>query len=448
MMVGSPVRLSLDLPVADPGHTDKELKLTIAVFVSCKTVVRLQIEYLRQRNDKSKSSRTPFSVTERFVAELIRLNETYGAMRSEENWRQIFLLQYQHANLNLFAEFLEIFTDDYVDSRRQTFDPRSSKLRQWVLKEMAADSYHYQQLTAIGNELAETVESLLEVVKASLSSTGEDAPGLAAEFPAIEVDLRGCCRYVQGRLARLTEEMENSLKFLDLARNMGQASNVHFLTIIATIFLPLSLATGVLSMQSRFKDLGVLLYDFFGVAILFVLLAFLFLGAIVCWNLLLEQGTRFTKNTVLKWLSPFVARLAGLGVLVFGALVLTSFLVGMFDDVVLGAKILGFGFATAIGGPLLIGVLAAGAGSIASAFTKLWDEITVLWSVIKDSWRTRGAKQKQKDPEGNLEEPIPGSIKQEDVKEQGKKDQQGGILGENILGDNAVEDTPHEVETA
>jgi Mg2+ and Co2+ transporter CorA len=110
----------------------------------------------------------------------------------------------------------------------------------------------------------------------------EDFRALEEAFRVLEADLRGCCRNIQGRLTRLTEELDNSLKFLDLARSMSQKRNVQFLTILATIFLPLSLAAGVLSMQSRFTDLGVLLYDFVGVVVLLVVIALLFLGAMVC----------------------------------------------------------------------------------------------------------------------------------------------------------------------
>jgi hypothetical protein len=53
-----------------------------------------------------------------------------------------------------------------------------------------------------------------------------------------------------------------------------------------------------------------------------------------------------------------VAILLGLGVFVFRLLALASFLVGMFDDVILRAEILGYGFAVAIGGPVAIAILA------------------------------------------------------------------------------------------
>jgi hypothetical protein len=54
-----------------------------------------------------------------------------------------------------------------------------------------------------------------------------------------------------------------------------QAQSMAVLTIISAIFLPLSLAAGVLSMQTRFRDLDLLLYDFGSVACLFFTLAWL-----------------------------------------------------------------------------------------------------------------------------------------------------------------------------
>jgi hypothetical protein len=151
-------------------------------------------------------SETPFTITESFVAELLGLNSFYGRIRTEQNWRPLFLLQYHHANLNVFDEFLERFIDGYVNSRRQDFDPRSSKLSQWVLREMAEDSYHYRQLTDIGNELAETVESLLEVAKASLYSPEHSLPGMATDSRSRKADLQQKIRAFQADLRRRQEK--------------------------------------------------------------------------------------------------------------------------------------------------------------------------------------------------------------------------------------------------
>lgn len=148
------------------------------------------------------------------------------------------------------------------------------------------------------------------------------------------------------------------------------------LTILATIFLPLSLSAGILGMQSRFKNLGPLLYDFFGVvfilltAVILTLLTIIFLGSVQ------EQTSRYLGERKVEFVYGFVWAITNLAVVVLGALVLSSFLVGMFKDVVLGAKILGFGFAAAIGVPLLLYFLLSIRHAIAQFY--VWMRDTVI----------------------------------------------------------------------
>jgi hypothetical protein len=384
-------------------------QLTGAVFISCKTLLLptmvsslingFRVEASKSGQTDNRDS-TPFFLTAMFVSELVRLDDIYRPMRSQANRRQLFLLQYLHANLNLFADFLEKFANDYVESRRRDFDPRSSKLRRWVLKEIARDSNQYRQLTNIGNEMSDTLESLIDIVKALPKNKGLE-PEPKIQFLTLEQELRGCCKDIRGRLSRLTDDLESSLKFLDLARNMSQTSNVQFLTVLATIFLPLSLAAGVLSMQSRFKDLGVLLYDFFGVVFLLATIGILILVSMVFWDFIEENATKLITENYYKPVWAVLVIVAGLGILVFGMLVLSSFLVGMFKDVVLGAHILGYGFAVAIGGPvaicLLILVWSIVMEALESTFERIGDMVA--------SWNNDNRTRKRRDIEGD---PVPG----------------------------------------
>lgn len=274
---------------------------------------------------------------------LRELDVTYRPIRKRNYWRQLFLLQYLHVNLNLFTQLVQQFIDNYVGSRKQDFDARSSRLRRWVLERIVVDSYHYRLLSDAGSELSETIGSLLDTVKCSL----KPAP---AEFSALEAELRGCCKDVQGRLSRLQADMESDIKFLDLCRNMGQASDVQLLTILGTVFLPLSLAAGILSMQSRFKDPGILLYDFFGVVVLLGAAAVLLLIAMSVAAFLGDQASRLEKYQAYTRLRPIFDGVVTRSITVYGALVLSSFVVGMFKDAGLGARILGYGTAAAVGG--------------------------------------------------------------------------------------------------
>ncbi|KAH7117442.1 hypothetical protein EDB81DRAFT_916252 [Dactylonectria macrodidyma] len=263
-----------------------------------------------------------------------RLGEMYRPLRTRHNIKQIFLLQFHHANLNLFADFLESFITQYANRRMRLFDPRRSELRRWNLRAFMTDAQLYRRFTAVGSEMTGTIESLLDVVLALQEEN--DNPRLAA-------------------LGAL----------LSLFRDMSQLDNVQTLALLAAIFLPLSLSAGVLSMQSRFKDLGDLLYDFFGVVVLLGAIAALFLVAMFLFSSVSELESRLWRYRRYKaFVRPVLLFTMACIALTFGAIVLTSFVVGMFKDVVLGAKILGYGLLVAIFGPIVIAIVFLICGSI------------------------------------------------------------------------------------
>ncbi|KAM0421344.1 hypothetical protein ACHAPT_010876 [Fusarium lateritium] len=250
--------------------------------------------------------------------------------------------------MSLFANFLANLVLQDRRGRDDDIDPAWAELRRWNLKEITKHSYEARNLREMGQELVTTAESLIDVVKASVTVSG--AAEKMTKFMAIETELRGSCREMRERLQKLSDVLDHDLKFLELARNVNQTRGVQQLTLLATIFLPLSLAAGVLSMQTRFKDLGSLLYDFFGVVVL--------LGAIVVIIFLIMTVMAIVKEAESRLAQYFFYRkhvrrivllLVILGLFLYGSLVLSSFLVGMFKDVPLGAKILGYGSAAALG---------------------------------------------------------------------------------------------------
>jgi hypothetical protein len=259
------------------------------VLIDCRTFAFDKvIRALRLRDN-------PYISTERFVFEFLCLDEAYWPMRNRKNWEKVFILQYYHASMTLFADFMSKFTDSYVERRRTYFDPRKFQLREWLLKEITRDFGHCQQIKEVGHDLATTLESLIGIVKAVV-------PEGHGNFAELEPVLRAFCKDMVSRLDRLSHGMENDLKFLDLARNITQVNSVQRLTVLATIFLPMSLAAGVLSMQSRFKDLGVLLYDFVGVVVLLGAFAVLLFFVMFFLAFMLEQESKLQSNEIYRWI--------------------------------------------------------------------------------------------------------------------------------------------------
>ncbi|KAG9495374.1 hypothetical protein J7337_013618 [Fusarium musae] len=220
--------------------------------------------YARER---PKDGSSDFNSANQIRIELELLDPFYITVRSNDNWRQSFLLQFHHACLKLFISFLNILEADEIDHADDAAtNPSKAELRQWNLKTIIKRSYEYQDLAEMGRKLICTTESLIDVVRSM--SPVVDTPLHTNKFMAIDMELRGLCREAREQLQNFSDRLDHDLKYLELARNINQNRGVQQLTLLATIFLPLSLAAGVLSMQTRFKDLGTLLYDFFGVVVL------------------------------------------------------------------------------------------------------------------------------------------------------------------------------------
>ncbi|OTB17649.1 hypothetical protein K445DRAFT_260569 [Daldinia sp. EC12] len=327
----------------------------LRVSISCATVTSTAVRrYFTQNPERS---HTP---TERFALELKKLDELYYSLRTRKNMKSLVLLQCQHAALNIFTKFLELVAMTYTKNRSRDFDARLSGLRRWQLEAIMSDSQLYREISDSGNELITTIESLLDLV---VGITEQDNTGFHQEAELLILDkaLRGCCKDIKLRLTRLSDGLDHSLKFLSITRELNQSSNVHNLTLLATIFLPLSLAAGVLSMQSRFKDLGSLLYDFFGVVILLAAIVLLLLGIMFVFANVKELESRILKYKAYRQFERrVVLSMLVLILITFGAIVLASFIVGMFKDVVLGATILGYGTIVLVFGPIVIWIIAPG----------------------------------------------------------------------------------------
>jgi len=234
-------------------------------------------------------------------------------------------------------------------------DPSQVKLRQWSLKGIIADSLLYKRLTNTGQGLIATSESLLDVLTALSGDTN------TADLALVAAELRGSGRDVTSRLSRMSDNLDHHLQLLSLSRDMSQMEHIKVLTVLATVFLPLSLSSGVLSMQTRFKDLGDVLYDFFGVVVLLMAVVLGIIAITFALSRVWEWMSRPSRNpggrSRLRDNKQFKGTLVRTAIIfasILGALTLTSFLVGMFKDLMLGVKILGYGFAAAISVPIFI----------------------------------------------------------------------------------------------
>ncbi|KDN71603.1 hypothetical protein CSUB01_09223 [Colletotrichum sublineola] len=291
---------------------------------------------------------TPDAASEdEFIIELRGLDNEYRGVQKPNNIRQVFMLQIYHAHLKAYATFLEEFEVSYTKPRMRLLNPQYSQLRAWTMEAVKTDSMIYRQLACSAEDITSTCESLLETVMAMNGEPNNQLLWIAA-------DVRGCCQEVTARLAGMTDDLQHQLDLLNLSWNINQSDNVNILTLLATVFLPLSLSAGILSMGTRFKDLGDLVYDFSGVAVLLGALALVILLSFFLVSFLQDLESRLRPQKLyLTWRSA-LKKLGFLILLMLGGLVLASFVVGMFKEVGLGGKILIYGLAITIGLPVCL----------------------------------------------------------------------------------------------
>ena len=158
----------------------------------------------------------------------------------------------------------------------------------------------------------------------------------------------------------------------------GQAQSVKRLTLLAAIFLPLSLASGLLSIGTRTADLGLIRYDYLRISTLLMFLVFIVYQLMrVSDYIQAAQATTTAKylDQIKKRLPPriwkkasqlvkflFKGRIQAVEWVIvqhilhysFAILFVASFWVGMFKDIGLGLKILGYGTAAWAGSLILL----------------------------------------------------------------------------------------------
>lgn len=197
--------------------------------------------------------------------------------------------------------------------------------------------------------LSESIECVSAQIKLAChyndSVGNKSSASLAAALMGLEQESGFYTRELAGMREMIKDAHDVTAAFL----SVQQADSVSRLTLLAAVFLPLSLAAGVLSMQTRFLDLHLLLYDLVGV--IFILGS---LAAVIGW--VSKYGPDFYDNFSIQiygWNAyhfPKLFRTIKTTVLVVWWLAfLASFLVGMLKDVLLGLRILGYSAAGIVG---------------------------------------------------------------------------------------------------
>jgi hypothetical protein len=155
-------------------------------------------------------------------------------------------------------------------------------------------------------------------------------------------------------------------------------------------------------MQSRFHELGVRLYDFFGIVVLLVAIVLTLLHWISMYRMGMELVGRLQKRRWYRlYTRPAFIVASKPFFMTTGLVVLVSFLVGMFKDVSLGARILGWGLLAIFLMPIAIAMLLL----MGNGLVQCWKHLTgcVWWAPgMSNASKMKSRKEKQTDPEQSL----------------------------------------------
>ena len=216
-----------------------------------------------------------------------------------------------------------------------------------------------EQILQDVQDTTDAIQFVLKVMNIELSpspQSPEDSFESANKLQYLKIRERCSQRTLncQRRIDRINRTIETKNRLF----NIHEATSVKQLTILAALFLPASLASSFLSMSQRFRDLGPLLYDWFG--------TFIFVGSASVAIFLLLRAALYVKGKLPKsWWSPrevwTLTRLVETGRHKFGPRVLVLIQVvvllglwgsvlacvtlGMFYNLGLGGRVLGYGVA-------------------------------------------------------------------------------------------------------
>ncbi len=169
------------------------------------------------------------------------------------------------------------------------------------------------------------------------------------------LDLRDQCECGRAFVKHTHDIIQTDWDQRQIAVEIKSAEESARLTLLATIFLPLSLSTSLLAMSTRLKKLHLLLYDFVGVAILLSSLAVVIYGIVLTLRKI-SRSAKDQSKLVFNFRPVMMVFLRN-GKFVFWpfyalsyVLVVVAFLVGMLKDVTVGWKML---VASIVGVPIL-----------------------------------------------------------------------------------------------
>jgi hypothetical protein len=228
----------------------------------------------------------------RLCTDIQLYNQIPQALSTPEGFKKLFLLHYCSTILTEYSFFLSNVKLHYVSKRQSMIDPRYSVLRPSILEEIIADAYIYAEFHNVALDLTDPVASLISIIQSALANPNE-----WPAFNTYAAEPHCHCNEITKVTSSFSARLDHDLKYLDVSRNMHESSQAWMLSVLASVFLPLSVATGLLSMQTRFSDLRLLLYDFCGTVVLVGTVLVVLFQALRVWVRGSERFRMWARST-------------------------------------------------------------------------------------------------------------------------------------------------------
>lgn len=281
------------------------------------------------------------------MEEGVQLCPCHSSECPQELRLQLYLLQFYRTAMRLYEDF-SVHVGAYDQTRSHGQGPQHSAIQPSVLADVVADAYHYNTFVDTATATATTAKSLVGVIRAT--SVGQE---MTTDIQCLLAETEAYSDGLASPFTQLTNRLGHHIALSSMSRNISDSFFNRLLSVLASIFLPLSLATSLLSMSTRFIDLGPLLYDFCGVVLLFaslVILVLLLLQKGYQWLHWIAKTTEFRETVGSHLARSFLSAPHNKSALwvclsVAWLMIMSSFLVGMIIDINLGFRILGYGIA-------------------------------------------------------------------------------------------------------
>jgi hypothetical protein len=275
------------------------------------------------------------------------------------HFTKLLLLDFLQNSLFWWIEVLKVKSAldwDMGDWPLQYGRPPTSKFAERYIK----DFLYHERIMDHTQNLTDAIEYVL----LSLSAvTNKSVLPSSQSLQERIVDIRAKCTQQTRLVSRIMERRVRRYDLFVNNLNIHESSSLKRLSILAAFFLPLSLATGILSMQTRFVNLNLLLYDFLGVFCLITsiaVLAYLIfrISTKISKTEIWARNKRYTPWKIRWWSSKAMVLFAKyLMYFYIWAVITVSFFVGMVVQVPLGLKVLAYGFGALTGIVLLFSIM-------------------------------------------------------------------------------------------